>query len=395
MKGGVYPGYKGAWNLHWSTYENGVRKQHKKTIRTKTKREAEKILREIVSSLDNGTYIDPSKMTVGDFISEWLAYKKRFVNDTPGKGSITPNTFAGYSDKLKYPSEDPLAKIAIQKLTLAHLDAFFERLETRDKPLSTGSIKLVRDVMRNAFSYAVEREYIRRNLLHTVNIPSIERRDVVIWTDQELKKFIQYKKEHRHYLNDAIELLILTGLRRSELCGLRWSDIHLVDPEPDNETPFFPYIQLERSRHSREGGGFRVGSLKSSTSKRDIYCQPDLVELLREINGRQIYLDSELPGTWPAPMDRFVISKDDGIPPSPDRIRKQLKKVAKIVGIPEMTVHGLRHMHATKIVELNYGLERASHRLGHANTKITFENYTKIRRGENDKILDGLNGWTR
>ena len=94
-------------------------------------------------------------------------------------------------------------------------------------------------------------------------------------------------------------------------------------------------------------------------------------------------------------MDRFVISKDDGIPPSPDRIRKQLKKVAKIVGIPEMTVHGLRHMHATKIVELNYGLERASHRLGHANTKITFENYTKIRRGENDKILDGLNGWTR
>ena len=73
MKGGVYPGYKGAWRIQWDTYLDGERKVNVKTYRG-TKREAEKILREIVSSLDNGTYIDPSKMTVGDFISEWLAY---------------------------------------------------------------------------------------------------------------------------------------------------------------------------------------------------------------------------------------------------------------------------------------------------------------------------------
>jgi len=386
MKGGVYSGYKGAWRIQWDTYLDGERKVNVKTYRG-TKREAEKILREIVSSLDNGTYIDPSKMTVGDFINEWLAYKKRFVNDTPGKGSITPSTFAGYSDKLKYPSEDPLAKIAIQKLTLAHLDAFFERLETRAKPLSTGSIKLVRDVMRNAFSYAVEREYIRRNLLQTVNIPSIKRRDVIIWTDQEVARYMEYIKEHPHYLNDATELILHTGLRRSELCGLKWADIDF-----DNDPP---YIQLERSRHSREGGGFRVGSLKSSTSKRIIAMHDDLVNLLRRIRGDQILFDLRLPGTWPEELDRFVISKMDGIPPTPDAIRKQLKKVSKIVGLPDITVHGLRHTHATKLGELGYGLERASHRLGHSNTKITYETYTHFRLGENDKILEGLNGWTR
>lgn len=379
MKGGVYPGYKGAWNLHWSTYENGVRKQHKKTIRTKTKREAEKILREIVSSLDNGSYIDPLKITLGEYLETWIEkYKAPYVE---------PNTTKSIRQHLHHIYKNDIQHRPLQELTTDHIQTLVNQLVKRG--LKPRTIQRFRDNLRNGLNAAVELEYINRNPVKAVKIPTVsnDKDQRQIWTDSEIAIYMDYARANRSPLTDAIEIILHTGLRRSEVAGLKWKAVHLDEPNP--------FLEVINTRHSAQGGGYYEKGPKSASGRRWIYLHRDAVDLLRTIQGSQQLYMIDQPEDWPTEPERFVISKPDGTPYAPSYIREKFQETIKALGLPHTTVHNLRHVHATKLAESGYPIERAGYRLGHANSTLTSQIYNHYRHGAGEEPLEGLNGWLK
>jgi integrase len=135
-------------------------------------------------------------------------------------------------------------------------------------------------------------------------------------------------------------------------------------------------VSIVRTLQRIKGQALMVGQPKTNRSKRPIKLSPEAVKLFHEIRGKQLAQQSMYAEVWNS--TGYVFTQPDGLPIDPDLLSKAFLKLIKASGLPHMTLHGLRHIHATLLLEAGVHQKIVAERLGHANIATTMDVYSHV-----------------
>lgn len=328
----------------------GKRRMRYVTVKTTSKREAQKELARLVAEYEAGESVDPSRVTVSEFLDRW--------ERDWAKLNTSAKTFERYSELLRKHVRPRIGSIAIQKLKAINLTELYAALARAG--LAARTIGHVHRVTRRALGHAQLWGIVRHNVAALVSPPRVEATEIQILSPDQWKTMLRRLRGKPLYLIAAT--LLGTGMRRGELCALRWKDVDLDAGK----------LRVEQSLEQTKSG-LRFKSPKTKHGRRTISLAPSLVAELRAHWKQQQEHRLRL-GMGKAPADGLVFARWDGEPHQPDRLTRQWSDAMKAVGV-DATLHSLRHTHASHLIAQGVDVLAISRRLGHGSPTITLGVY--------------------
>ncbi|MBI2916489.1 MAG: site-specific integrase [Chloroflexi bacterium] len=340
----------------------GQRRQLRQAVKG-TKREAEAKLAEMLHQLDTGAFVKPGKLTLAELLDDWLQAHVA-VN-------TRPRTRESYEGIIRAHIVPALGQIPLTELSPAAIQRF-EATMLQDgyrggRALSARTAVSVHRVMREALQYGVRMGLLARNPCDSVSPPRPVHKEMSTLEAEGIRHLLEVARGTEYY--PLFLVAVHTGCRRSELCALRWSDLDLS----------LCTLSVSRTLHTLRGGKVHIGEPKSRKGKRVIALPPTAALELRALWERQAG-EAVLLGV-PFTGDRLVFSEPDGRPFLPNRVTHAFAKIAARAGCPHITLHGLRHAHASLLIAQNVPLFVVSRRLGHSSVAITGDVYGHLVQG--------------
>lgn len=343
---------------------NGKRKQ-KKRRGFKTKKEAQAAFIELQNEVNNGTYIEPSKLLVKDFLYEWFKLKKT---------TISHQTCQVYDRILEIHIIPSLGTMKLIDLKTIHIQSYINTLH--EKGYAPETIKKFFNIIRNALAHALDMELISSNSANKVKLPSISRKtNMAIWDKDQVNQFLNVAKGNRYFI--MYHLALMTGMRQGEILGLRWKDIDFTQN----------VIRISQTL-SHDGKRFLEGA-KSKASIRTIALPETTIKVLCE-HKEIIAMEKEDFGEGYCDYD-LVVCTPIGSQLIPSNIRKAFNRLIEKAEVPKIRFHDMRHTHATLLLAQGINVKVISERLGHSNIKITLDTYSHILPSMQQEVAQKLN----
>jgi integrase len=224
------------------------------------------------------------------------------------------------------------------------------------------------------------RHIARRNPASAVSPPKVVAAEMKVLDADQVRLALEAMRKTLIYPH--IVTLLITGIRRGELMGLQWRDIDFDAKR----------IRIERSVEKTKAGGLRLKEPKTRHGRRAIALSEAGIEVLRE--HRKATLERRLSmALGRLPEEAFVFGSHDGSIRDPDRITQDWRRFSKARGIPAVTLHTLRHSHASALIASGTDPVIVSRRLGHASPVVTMSVYAHLfDRGDQAAatVMDGL-----
>ena len=352
--GSVRQRTKGSWQLRYDgpPDEDGNSTKIAETVRG-SRRDAERVLRERIGAVETGTLVPRSKETVAEFMRHWL--------DTYVATNTTLRTQQGYRVNIKRMAK-AIGNIQLVGLQPQHIQKMYAELLERG--LSPQTILHTHRVLREALAHAVKWGVLVRNPADAVDPPRPERKTINMWDTETVNTFLEAAKEIQ--FGDLYRFAILTGMRRSEIAGLKWQYVDLHNRR----------LSVVSTLQRIVGKGLVEGQPKTGRSRRVISLSLRTVTLLREVRGIQIKNRLKSGPVW---QDTgYVFTQPDGGAIDADRISRKFAHFVRDAGLPHLTFHGLRHAHATSALYAGVHPKVLSERLGHSNIAITMDTYSHV-----------------
>ena len=212
-----------------------------------------------------------------------------------------------------------------------------------------------------ALTRAVREELIARNVARLVELPEWRPKPVKPWAADEARQFLAASKSDP--LHAAFVLLVLYGLRRGEVLGLRWADVD-----------FDAGIIHIRQQVQRVRGELRLGPVKTHAGQRNL----PLLNLARQALEAQIGLQAryrvDMGSAWPS--TDLVFTSRTGRPLEPRNFVRSFRRICDHNNLRVITVHHVRHTVASLLKDLNVPARDAQIILGHSRLAVTLEIYT-------------------
>jgi integrase len=315
-----------------------------------TKKEAEKALAQKLTEINSGTYVEPSKEKFETFIISWLEDKK--IN-------IRPSTYGTYKWLVTKHIVPGLGKYELLKLSPLHLQKFYRDLKNAENPLSDEIIAKIHTIISAALNKAFQWGLVPKNVAKLVDKPRFSKREMSIWEEEHIIKFLQVAREDRLFI--AFFLAITTGMRRGEILGLRWKDVDLEKG-----------VLAVRQTLSNSGDSFQ--ETKTKSAQRTI-ALPD--QTILELKKHKRKVASEKLYAGPSYVDNdLVVCTSIGTKVLPQNLIRTWYRLIEKAGVPKIRFHDLRHTHATLMLKQGVHPKIVSERLGHANIRITLDTYS-------------------
>jgi len=341
------------------------RRQQKWHSGYRTQREAQRALPELLSKLNKGTYVSTNRLTVAEYLREWLAGARVDLRDS---------TLPGYEIAVEKHLVPGVGHYRLQDLRPHHLTAFYAELlrsghRQREGGLSPRTVSFVHSVLRRALQDAVESRLLDANPADAkaVRPPAAKtakeaaRKKRRTWTVEELGRFLDSLGDNS--LRAAFHLAAMTGMRRGEVLGLRWRDLDL-------DAGRLRVVQtLVAPRYV-----LTVSEPKTDHGRRSIDLDEGTVAVLRAHRKRQTQ-DQLALGAGYQPSE-LVFRNADGSPVVPHLFSLAFKRAVKRAGLPPCRLHDLRHTHATLLAMSGEHPKVVQERLGHHSPGFTLETYT-------------------
>lgn len=330
-----------------------------------TKREADKRLAELLHQLDTGGYVKPSKLTVAEFLRQWLR--------DYAAANVRPRTFERYSSIVERHLIPAIGSIPLVRLQPSHIQACYARsltdgrLDGKRKGLSGKSVLQHHRVLREALSHAVKWGLAGRNVAQAVDPPRPAYREMHTLNSEGVHTFLEAAKHTGYYA--LFHLAVYTGLRRSELLGLRWKDVSLE----------MASLSVVQTLHRLPGGETVFLEPKTAKGRRAVALSPAAALVLRDHREKQQALRTMMGVRLTD--DELVFSRPDGSPPKPDTVTEAFVKIARKAGLNGVRLHDLRHTHATLMLQQGVHPKIVQERLGHATIAVTLDTYSHVLPG--------------
>ena len=173
---------------------------------------------------------------------------------------------------------------------------------------------------------------------------------------------------------------LFTGMRLGEVLALRWLNVDL-----DGKV-----IRVREALEETKAHGLQVKAPKTRAGRRDIGLPDIVVDALRDHRRQQLELRMAL-GAGKMPVDALVFPTLEGGHQAPSDASRAWGLVADGLGMPEITFHGLRHTHASQLIDAGVDIVTISKRLGHASPDVTLRVYAHLFRRDDDKAAAAIN----
>jgi integrase len=320
------------------------------------KRDAEAARIEILSKMAGGQYFAPSKVTVGEYVDRWLEQRKNLADTTKGT----------YRFELKRIT-DILGPRQLMQLQPGEIAECYTQLLASG--LSAKTVRNSHGVFHKALKDAVREGLVPRNAAEGVELPRPQRPETVAWTAAQVHTFLAYVETHRLY--GAWLLAVTTGMRRSELLGLRWQHVNL---DAGRVSAVDTLVEVDNQPV------LRIDETKTSGSRRTIAIDPATVDALKAHRSQQA-AEKLLAGEVYDDLG-LVFCDEIGGPLSPDWFTRATKRLATEAGVPPLAPHAAgRHTWATLALESGVPAKVVAERLGHASITTTLDRYSHVTEG--------------
>jgi len=326
-----------------------------------TRREAEVARARLVNDLHTGSYVTPDRMTFSEWVREsWLPTIE---------SQVKPSTFDSYRRNMKLHVLPPIGARSLQQLTAPILNGLYGQLMARagfrGRPLSAKTVRYIHTIVHKSLSDAVDAGIVPNNVADRAKPPRPDRRsstEIQCWEPQELARFLDHVAGTR--LAAAWRLAAMTGMRRGEVLGLRWSDIDLDARRLSvrQAVVSVAYAVLHSTPKSHQA---RVIDLDPVTVEQ--LCAHRRAQQLERAKWGSDYCDQEL-----------VVTTENGEPIHPDSFSQAFQRLVKNAGLRRIRLHDLRHTHATLAVKAGVPVKVISERLGHESPAFTLKQYAHV-----------------
>jgi len=333
-----------------------------------TSADATKALAEAKRTIEEGTFVEPSKLTLDAYLLSWA--------DTRAVTGLAPKTASSYRQIVRDYVIPHIGHVPLQKLTAIALDDLYvlllEEGGKRQQGLSRRTVRYTHTIINCALESAERKGLVTRNVARFADPPSAKSSkppEPKVWTPAELRTFLDSTADHRFAM--LFHLAALTGMRRGELCGLEWESVDLDAAE----------LRVRQALTLVDGKPV-FGPPKSRQSRRTISLDPGTVELLRKHRRRQKEARLAAGADW---LDTgLVFTGPVGQQLHPDNVSFDFVGAVETLdgAVPTLSIHGLRHTHATHLLASGANPKIVSERLGHHSVAFTLDTYAHVMPGQ-------------
>lgn len=358
----------GRWEARFTTgFNPATGKQMQKSIYGKTQKEVREKLTEVTMEVDTGVYIEPSKMTLEQWMGIWL---DEYMFDKKW------STVKHYKAQVKTNILPALGRYPLSQLDPHLIQTFYNSLlrgKGRAKPLNPKTIRNIHGILSKCLSTAVKLEYMRRNPAESVTLPRVERREIKPLTDEQVSKMVA--QAGNDGFGTLFKVVVFTGLRLGEALGLTWD---CIDFQKNRLT-----INKQLQKRPLADGGFTFAPLKND-KVRVIAPAPFVLNLLKQWNQKQAedrLAAGRLWQGWKSDKERqnaIVFTNELGGHLHPQTVLVHFKKLAASVGAPLARVHDLRHTYAVLSLQNGDDVKTVQENLGHATAAFTLDVYGHV-----------------
>ena len=283
-----------------------------------------------------------------------------------------PSAAEHYADNLNKHALPFLGHMMLDEITSSDIQKFFNEqaqcgnLRTGG-PLSPKSLRNLRTALSSCFSMAVALGKISSNPIPNTVIRRSPKPPVETMDPHELEILMKFLHSDFNLMNFGVVLAARLGLRRGEICALRWKDYNARHG----------YLRIQRTvkrLHTLQGSGPKTelvfGPAKTAAAERDLALPPDLQQLM----SLQAQRYETMFGRRPGLEDNIFYSSTGGLV-DPDHLTQYFSDILAGLHLPHIKFHALRHTFASQAVAQGIDVETVSGLLGHTDVTTTTHYY--------------------
>jgi integrase len=325
-----------------------------------TRKEADAALTQLKAEFENGGYVNPSKTTLSEFLASWIPMMRP---------TVSPKTAERYEQLIKNNLIPSLGRHFLQRLHPMHIqEAYTDWIENGRVDgkggLSPTTIRQIHLVLHRALDQAVKWDLMRSNPATSVDLPKKVKPQIVFLDKSETAILLQAVKDH--WLYPLILVAVTTGMRRGELLALRWNQLSLDSG-----------VLRVRASLEETKNGLREKEPKTANGRRDITLPSVTIDELKKLRIKQS--EDRLKLGLGRDDQGLVFADLEGNHLRPVNISDRFKKIAaRIDGIPNISLQGLRHTHISHLLQDRHPIKTVSERAGHASVATTLDIYGHV-----------------
>jgi integrase len=334
----------------------GKRRTATTTVRG-SRKDAERELIRLLRTVDTSEHVDPSRMTVWQWLDQWLETIR---------GEITPKTHESYAEIVRCYLTPALGANRLDRLAPSQIQRAYNGWTRQDgKPLSPLTRRYIHVILKSSLARAVEQQLLARNPadVFTQRLPKVERQEFTTLTIEQSARLLELIR-HKHIYWPVL-LALTTGMRRGEILALRWKNVEL-----DRGT----LRVMESLEQTKSGIRFKA---PKTDRTRAITLPTFLVDELRLLKRQQAEALLRLGIRQSGEI--LVCCREDGEPKQPGSLTGEFARLmGRIKNLPRVRFHDLRHSHATQLLAGGVHPKIAQERLGHSTITTTMDLYSHV-----------------
>lgn len=291
-------------------------------------------------------------------LAHWLEYWM----DSIVRPNRAETTVYAYQKIIDNHIDPALGTVPLKRLTPKMVQEYYTETQ-RTSGLSSNTMRRHHDLLSSALRSAVRQDVIPASPMERVEPPKVRTTESYFYNNQELK--LLYQKIEGNILELAVKLAGSLGMRREEICGLKWENVDLRR-----------HLVLIREARTAYGANIVQKETKNRASVRTLYL-PDEVYLILERERARQQQERCLQSPAYNPTDHVILDAK-GAPYSPNALSLAFTRFVRKNDLPRLTFHGLRHTFATIASCQGASLFDIGKALGHATPATTGRIYTHL-----------------
>ena len=347
------------WCYRYSYDDNGTRR-FKSSQGYATKDLAQRALVAELAKIHQNATVD-STDTVAQYLTAWLDRLSK-------SGTVKRTTVVARTGHLNRYVIPRIGQIQLNKLKPQHVAALYADLvnagrinNAKSSGLSAKSVRDIGSTLVKALNDAIKFELLNRNVAKGVELPRYEKPDITPYDEAQVRQLLEHANRTGDYFAPIWRLLIVSGMRRGELCGLKWSNVDMVDGT----------ITISETRLNVDGQ-IIVETPKTRQSRRTVSLDSGTIGELAKFHNLQDDAKIRL-GSW---HSDYVLTDLDGQPVNPERVSRLFKRACANAGLPVPRLHDTRHTAVTLGISSGVPIHVVAGRVGHANVTTTLNTYS-------------------